>query len=204
MNKLRWGKFYWSDWADDPALGQCSHTAQSVWMRLMCIAAQGTPYGTVTINGKPPSIKVLARHMRPPLPPYIMTRIIAELEEKGVAARDENHCLFARRMRADHERHAVRSLAGTKGAQARLNNGLVPGLPKQTGSNGPFLSKLESESKSQKTTKGSSDIFDPEDADERVVRFNGARARQRPPEDPMEALRRMCIPPRRHDGEDTA
>ena len=64
MNKLRWGKFYWSDWADDPALALCSLAAQGLWMRLLCIAAQGTPYGHVNINGKPPSVIDLAKLMR--------------------------------------------------------------------------------------------------------------------------------------------
>jgi hypothetical protein len=101
VNKLRWGKFFWSDWADDPALALCSLAAQGLWMRLLCIAAQGTPYGHVNINGKPPSMDDLAKLIRPKPRPTYVERLVAELERYGVVERDETGCLVSRRMEAD-------------------------------------------------------------------------------------------------------
>jgi hypothetical protein len=59
MSKLRWAKWFWADWSNDTALNLCSLAAQGLWMRLLCIAAQGEPYGCVTIKGRPPSIAEL-------------------------------------------------------------------------------------------------------------------------------------------------
>jgi hypothetical protein len=109
VNKLRWGKFYWSDWADDPALALCSLAAQGLWMRLLCIAAQGTPYGHVTVNGKPPSVEMLATLVR--ARPFLVARWIAELERKGVADRGESGCLISRRMVHDGQITAARRAA---------------------------------------------------------------------------------------------
>jgi hypothetical protein len=117
VNKLRWGKFYWSDWSDDPALGTCSLAAQGLWMRLLCIAAQGTPYGHVTINGKAPDTLTLAKLVRCKQPS--LERLIAELERKGVAHRGACGCLMSRRMESDGKLTGVRSESGKKGAYAR-------------------------------------------------------------------------------------
>jgi hypothetical protein len=106
VNKLRWGKFYWSDWADDPALALCSLAAQGLWMRLLCIAAQGTPYGHVTISGKPPSLQQLAQLLMRDHDPWrhrvrTIDRLITELERNGVAQRAPCGCLISRRMVRD-------------------------------------------------------------------------------------------------------
>jgi hypothetical protein len=108
VNKLRWGKFYWSDWADDPALALCSLAAQGLWMRLLCIAAQGTPYGHVTVNGKPPSMSDLAKLVRPRPRTTFVERLIAELERNGVVERAACGCLVSRRMEHDGKVAVVR------------------------------------------------------------------------------------------------
>ena len=50
MSKLRWAKWFSADWADDSALNLCSIPARGLWMALLCLAAQGEPFGTVTIK----------------------------------------------------------------------------------------------------------------------------------------------------------
>lgn len=122
MNKLRWGKFYWCDWADDPALALCSLAAQGLWMRLLCIAAQGTPYGHVTINGLPPSIDDLTKLIRPRPKRYTVERLIIELERYGVVHRDADGKLISRRMEADGKLVALRTSAAN--ARWRKKNGL--------------------------------------------------------------------------------
>lgn len=114
MNKLRWGKFYWSDWADDPALALCSLAAQGLWMRLLCLAAQGTPYGHVTVNGKPPSMVDLAKLIRPRPRIAFVERMVAELIRNGVVERDVCGCLVSRRMEHDGKLAKVRSEAARR------------------------------------------------------------------------------------------
>jgi hypothetical protein len=109
VNKLRWGKFYWSDWSDDPALAACSLAAQGLWMRLLCIAAQGTPYGHVTIAGKVPTVEALAKLVRSR--PRDVSRWVAELEREGVAERGQCGCLVSRRMVHDGQITAARRAA---------------------------------------------------------------------------------------------
>ena len=86
-------------------------------MRLLCIAAQGTPYGHVTINGKSPSIPELAKLVR--CKQGQLGRLVAELERKGVAHRGACGCLMSRRMESDGNLARLRSKSGQAGAQAR-------------------------------------------------------------------------------------
>ena len=141
MNKLRWSKFFWSDWADDPALALCSHSAQSVWMRLLCIAAQGTPYGHITVNGKPPSIEDLAKLVRPSVRPARMARIVAELERRGVVKRTSNGCLFSARLTSDWHLMHARSDA----AKSRWNKETDRRLHMQNHPTGEYFAYAESE-----------------------------------------------------------
>jgi hypothetical protein len=101
VNKLRWGKFFWSDWSDDPALASCGLAAQGLWMRLLCIAAQGTPYGHVTVNGRAPSMDTLQKLIRPKPKRAQLERLIAELERNGVVERAPDGCFVSRRMVRD-------------------------------------------------------------------------------------------------------
>lgn len=123
MSRLRWGKFYWSDWEGDTALALCSHAAQGLWMRLLCIAAQGTPYGHVTVGGKPPSdgqIKILIR--QPNIRLRDLRRLIDELERNGVARRTEAGVIYSLRMVRDF----ARAEHASKAARARHDNKRPP------------------------------------------------------------------------------
>jgi hypothetical protein len=83
-------------------------------MRLLCIAAQGKPYGHVTINGKPPSMLNLSKLIRPKPKLETMIRLIDELERNGVVERDAGGCLVSRRMESDGKLAGVRSAAANK------------------------------------------------------------------------------------------
>jgi hypothetical protein len=111
VNKLRWGKFYWSDWSDDPALALCSLAAQGLLMRILCLCAQGTPYGYLTVAGKPPSLPALQKLVRPQPSLVRITRLLAELERNGVLKKDSNSTLFSSRMVRDGEVADIRSKA---------------------------------------------------------------------------------------------
>jgi hypothetical protein len=59
VNKLRWGKFFWADWSNDTALRLCSIPARGLWMEMLCLMAQGDPYGVLTVKGRAPSMAEL-------------------------------------------------------------------------------------------------------------------------------------------------
>jgi hypothetical protein len=144
VNKLRWGKFYWSDWADDPALALCSLAAQGLWMRLLCIAAQGSPYGHVTVNGKAPSMDDLAKLIRPKPKPTTIGRLIAELEHRGVVERDACGCLVSRRMESDGKLAVSRSAAANNRWKAAGKAGSGSDLHMQNVSEGGRFASTES------------------------------------------------------------
>jgi hypothetical protein len=125
VNKLRWGKFYWSDWADDPALALCSLAAQGLWMRLLCLAAQGTPYGHVTINGKAATVEqidALINVDRRGHGPRYVPKLIDELVRNGVAFIGNCGCLVSRRMERDGEMFLTRHKAAEKRWKQRTND----------------------------------------------------------------------------------
>jgi hypothetical protein len=76
-------------------------------MRLLCIAAQGDPYGHVTIAGKAPSTATLAKLVR--CKAGTVDRLIAELERRGVAKRDACGCLVSSRMESDGKLARIRA-----------------------------------------------------------------------------------------------
>jgi hypothetical protein len=116
MSKLRWAKFFWNDWASDTALNLCSIPARGLWMALLCIAAQGEPYGTVTIKGRVPTTDELFGLIAPRgTRRRDFDRWLAELETNGVAQRDHRRAIRSPRM--SHE--GVTSLARIDAARER-------------------------------------------------------------------------------------
>lgn len=136
MNKLRWGKFYWSDWSDDPALALCSLAAQGLWMRLLCIGAQGTPYGHMNIKGQPATVEQIAKLVR--AKPSFVARLIDELERKGVVSRDASGSLVSSRQESDGKLAGIRSKAGKAGAKSRYGRDFAI-------TNNPVCHELEEE-----------------------------------------------------------
>jgi hypothetical protein len=87
VSKLRWAQWFWADWSNDTALRLCSMPARGLWMELLCIAAQGDPYGTVTIKGRPPSERELRALCKMDAGPHAardFRRWLHELERHGV------------------------------------------------------------------------------------------------------------------------
>ena len=125
MSRLRWGKFYWSDWANDVALNRCSIPARGLWMALLCLAAQGKPYGHVTdATGKPPlRLALLALACPRDTEPRQFDRWLAELERNGVAKRTENGTLYSVRMVRDAARAEHAAKAGKARRSAANHSG---------------------------------------------------------------------------------
>jgi hypothetical protein len=125
-NKLVWAKWFWSDWAGDAALNLCSLPARGLWMALLCLAAQGEPYGTVTIKGRAVSDEELFRLLAPKgTRPRQFYGWLAELERHGVATREPNGSLSSARQKKDGMLHNARASAARKSwGKAENGNGL--------------------------------------------------------------------------------
>lgn len=120
---MAWAKWYWTDYAADPALKVCSFAAQGLWMRMLCIAAEHEPIGYVSINGKPLDGAQVARLTGGAVDE--VCQLISELDDAGVFSRDRSGTIYSRRMVSDAKRAKTAQKNGAKGGN--------PKLRKQTG-----------------------------------------------------------------------
>lgn len=119
MSGTVWAKFYWSDWANDPALRLCSLAAQGLWMRVLCVAAEADPTGYVTVNGRPLGVTDIAR-----LAGVTETEcesLLAELDRNGVFSRTRTGTIYSRRMVRDAKRVKNSRENGKKGGNPSLS-----------------------------------------------------------------------------------
>ena len=111
-------QFYPADWRKDPALSACSLAARGLWIELMCVAHEGDNYGYLSINGKPMTPAQVARMVGES--PAVAAKLLKELEDAGVFSRDEQGCIFSRRMVKDEHVRNVRADAGRLGGNPNL------------------------------------------------------------------------------------
>jgi hypothetical protein len=118
-NKLQWAKWFWSDWAGDAALNLCSLPARGLWMGMLCLMAQGEPYGTLTIKGRAPTNDELFALVAPRgTRRGDFNRWLAELERAGIARRDREGYLGSTRMQRDGALSILRSKSAKKAKSA--------------------------------------------------------------------------------------
>ena len=96
---LPWMKFWIGDWLRSP-ISSCSAEAQVLWIRLMMIAHNGQPYGTLRIKG----VRITDAHLanRCCLTPKRYAELIEEIESVDVPKRDEEDCYIWPQMQRDH------------------------------------------------------------------------------------------------------
>lgn len=120
MSGTVWTKFFWSDWANDPALRLCSLSSQGLWMRMLCVAAEADPTGYVTVNGRPLGVTDIAR-----LAGVTETEcesLLSELDRNGVFSRTRNGVIYSRRMVRDMKTAKKNRENGKKGGNPSLRN----------------------------------------------------------------------------------
>lgn len=119
-----WMKFYPSDWRADPMLRLCSMAARGLWVEMLCIMHEATPYGTLLVNGRRLDKKQLAALVG--IPERDCTALLLELEGGGVFSREEDGTIFSRRMRRDAEKALKDKENGKGGGNPRLKAGVNP------------------------------------------------------------------------------
>lgn len=118
--KQPWGKFYWSDWLSDPKLKLCSLSAQGLWIRMLCIAAEANPVGYVVLEGNALGPTELAAECGKSL--REVTAALAELQRWGVFSTDRRGRIYSRRMIKDVRKAKVARENGKTGGNPNLGN----------------------------------------------------------------------------------
>lgn len=91
-----WMKFYTSDWRADPRLKMCSASARGVWIEMICLMHEATPYGHLLIHGQSPNEAQLASLTG--IPSADLPDMIAELERMGVFSRTREGVIYSRKL----------------------------------------------------------------------------------------------------------
>lgn len=117
-DKQPWGKFFWADWLSDPKLKLCSLSAQGLWMRMLCIAAEAQPVGYVVLEGNALGAMELAAESGKPL--REVTLALAELQRWGVFSTDRRGRMYSRRMVEDVKKARTARENGRNGGNPAL------------------------------------------------------------------------------------
>jgi hypothetical protein len=113
-------QFYPGDWLRDTALRSCSVGARGLWTDMLCLMHEGTPYGFLKVNHKVILTPNLARMVGATLPET--EGWVHELEAAGVFSRDDEGCIFSRRMIRDETIRQARACGGKLGGNPALKD----------------------------------------------------------------------------------
>jgi hypothetical protein len=108
-------QFYAKEWVWDIALRQCSIAARGLWIDLLCLMHEGTPYGHLADERGALSLEFILRVAGIPEKEY--ARLLDELESKGVSGRAETGVMYSRRMVRDEERRNTPRTNGKRGGR---------------------------------------------------------------------------------------
>lgn len=114
-------QFYPGDWLRDTALRSCSVGARGLWIDMLCLMHEGTPYGYLKVNHRVILGDNLARIIGATLEQT--EGWLADLEAAGVFSRAPDGCIYSRRMVRDEEIRSTRAAGGIKGGNPALVSG---------------------------------------------------------------------------------
>ena len=97
-----WLKFYTNDWRADPALRMCSMAARGLWIELICLMHEASPYGHLMVYGQPPNEAQLASLTG--IPAAELPHLVAEIERLGVFSRTKEGVIYSPEMARDPDR----------------------------------------------------------------------------------------------------
>jgi hypothetical protein len=148
---LPFGKFFWSDYASDPALKMCSFAAQGLWMRMLCIAAESDPAGYVAVNGRGLDAAMIARVSGGSLEE--VDGLLSELEINGVFSRDRRGWIYSRRMIRDAKKARNARENGKKGGNPNLSKERE-NPPSDNGEDKPHIPEARNQKQEEKKNGG--------------------------------------------------
>lgn len=115
-----WVKFYTSDWRSDPALKMCSMAARGLWIEMICLMHEATPYGHLLVNGHSIADAQLASLVG--TTPEQITALLGELDAAGVFSRTRSGVIYSRKLTRMAKKAAAARNNGRKGGNPNLRN----------------------------------------------------------------------------------
>lgn len=137
-------QFYPGDWLNDAALRMVSVAARGLWIEMICLMHQGSDYGYLKVNHKVILPANLARMSGATLSDA--EGWLRELEDAGVFSRDEDGCIYSKRMIRDEQVRSARAAGGKLGGNPNLKPRGKDNLP-------PNLAPTPSSSSSSSSSK---------------------------------------------------
>jgi hypothetical protein len=136
-----WIKFYPRDWRGDQALRVVSLAARGLWMEMLSIMHEASPYGHLMVGAKPLEVDVLARMSGAGTQEVQV--LLVELQDAGVFSRTRNGVITSRRMIADHKR----SIDGRKAKLEAIEKAKGKDDPSRSATSPPTTQKPEARAK---------------------------------------------------------
>lgn len=102
MSAHPWIKFYPRDWRGDQALRLVSLPARGLWMEMLCVMHEASPYGHLIVGDQPCSAADLARLAGSPVEE--VQALLVELLAARVARQTRGGVIYSKRMIADDKR----------------------------------------------------------------------------------------------------
>jgi len=118
MTKHPWLKFYASNWRSDPALKMCSMAARGLWIEMICLMHEATPYGHLLVSGRSPTDTQLAVLVG--APSEQIPELLRELEQAGVFSRTKEGVIYSRRLTRMQKKAATARKNGQRGGNPKL------------------------------------------------------------------------------------
>jgi hypothetical protein len=113
-----WLKFYPTDWRADPRLRMCSLAARGLWIEMIALMHEATPYGHLLVSGHSPTDAQLA--VLAGAPPAQVPELLGELEAAGVFSRTSALAIYSRKMTRMAKKAAVARKNGKSGGNPKL------------------------------------------------------------------------------------
>jgi hypothetical protein len=117
-----WVKWHFDKWMSDPGLRTCCLAARGLWMELLCIMHNATPYGHLAVKMKPLSERDVMQFVGSSSVKEIK-KLMRELEDAGVFSRTSEGVIYCRRMVRDNDNREKSRVNGRKGGNPVLKNG---------------------------------------------------------------------------------
>jgi predicted transcriptional regulator len=97
-----WFKFYPTDWKSDDALKLCSASSRGVWIEMLCICHNATPYGHFVLDGQPVTDTQLS--VLTGIPVDQIAQALGELASRGIFSRTSKGVIYSRKLVRDEKK----------------------------------------------------------------------------------------------------
>lgn len=140
-----WVKWHFDKWRGDNGLRKCSLAARGLWMELLCIMHEATPYGHLVVNMKPLSDRDVAQFVGSSSVKEVKM-LMSSLRDAGVFSETSTGVVYSRRLVRDNEirgKSIVNGKSGGNPALKRVNPILQP--PREEDLSDPLKIEKEEE-----------------------------------------------------------